>query len=145
FQQSIAHSSSQPLPDDILKQCYHQLSHRFDEQYGGFGDAPKFPIPHTLVFLLRYGHQFNDSQAIDMATQTLTQMRRGGLFEHIGYGYHRYSTDEQWLVPHFEKMLYDQALLLMAYTEAWQLTHNPLFKQTTQQIATYLLRDLQDD
>lgn len=143
FQESIQPDSSGSLPDDILSKTYTQLEQTFDSIHGGFGSAPKFPTPHTLTFLLRYGHQFDEPNAIAMTEQTLTKMRRGGLFDHVGGGFHRYSTDQKWLLPHFEKMLYDQAMHLMAYTEGWQLTGNPLFKQTVEQNTEYLTRDLQ--
>ncbi|MDZ7715942.1 MAG: thioredoxin domain-containing protein [Balneolaceae bacterium] len=96
------------------------------------------------MFLLRYWNRTNNNEALNMVEQTLTNMRHGGLFDQIGYGFHRYSTDQKWLVPHFEKMLYDQAMLIMAYTEAWQATNNNLFRQTAQEIIEYVLRDLQD-
>ena len=143
FQQSIQPTDSNPLPDNILDTAFSQLKQNFDSVHGGFGSAPKFPTPHTLVYLLRYGHQFDEPDAISMAEQTLTSMRRGGIFDHVGGGFHRYSTDPKWLLPHFEKMLYDQAMHLAAYTEAWQLTHNPLFRQTVEEITTYLFQDLQ--
>lgn len=144
FQQSIQPESSTALPDDILPKTYTRLEQTFDHDHGGFGSAPKFPTPHILTFLLRYGHQFEEKKAVEMAKITLTKMRLGGLFDHLGGGFHRYSTDPRWLLPHFEKMLYDQAMQLMAYTEGWQVTGKPLFKQTVEQIADYLIRDLQD-
>jgi len=144
FQQSIQPESSTALPDDILPKTYTRLEQTFDHDHGGFGSAPKFPTPHILTFLLRYGHQFEEKNAVEMAKITLTKMRLGGLFDHLGGGFHRYSTDPRWLLPHFEKMLYDQAMQLMAYTEGWQVTGKPLFKQTVEQIADYLIRDLQD-
>lgn len=143
FQQSIQPDTETILPEDILQQAFSQLKQNFDSIHGGFGSAPKFPTPHTLSYLLRYGHQFKELKAISMAEQTLTAMRRGGLFDHVGGGFHRYSTDAQWVLPHFEKMLYDQAMHLMAYTEAWQKTRKPLFKQTVGEITGYLFRDLQ--
>ena len=114
----------------------------FDEEWGGFSNAPKFPSPHNLMFLLRQYHHTKNDQLLHAAAKTLTQMRLGGLWDHVGFGFHRYSTDREWLLPHFEKMLYDQALLMMAYTEAWQLTQNPLFHQTVDEIAEYIERDL---
>jgi len=143
FQQSIKPDSGHDLPDDMLDKTYSQLEQTFDTAHGGFGSAPKFPTPHTLTFLLRYSDAFDSDGAKDIVTKTLTQMRRGGLFDQLGGGFHRYSTDRKWLVPHFEKMLYDQAMHLMAYTEGWQSIRNPLFKQTAEEIATYLFRDLQ--
>ena len=104
--------------------------------------SPKFPSPHNLTFLLRYWKMTSNGQALAMVEHTLTSMRLGGIFDQVGYGFHRYSTDEKWLVPHFEKMLYDQALLAIPYLEAYQVTNNPLFKQTVHEIFTYVLRDM---
>ncbi|MBN2731218.1 MAG: thioredoxin domain-containing protein [Balneolaceae bacterium] len=143
FQKSIQPDGSGTLPDDILPKAYNQLKKTFDAVHGGFGSAPKFPTPHTLIFLLRYAHTSGKEEAGKMVEKTLTAMRHGGLFDHLGGGFHRYSTDAHWLLPHFEKMLYDQAMHLMAYTEGFQLLGNPLFEQTVHDIATYLLRDLQ--
>jgi len=119
-----------------------QLTQRFDPKHGGFGEAPKFPSPHNLMFLLRQWKLTGEDRFIDMVSETLTQMRLGGIWDHIGFGFHRYSTDREWLLPHFEKMLYDQALLMMAYTECFQATQKPLFKQTVYEIADYLERNL---
>jgi len=124
--------------------AFRQLSEMFDAVNGGFGGAPKFPSPHQLLFLLRYGVLKDEPQAIDMANRTLDAMRRGGIHDHLGGGFHRYATDAGWLLPHFEKMLYDQAMLLMAYAEAWQVTHNEAFADTARDIADYLLRDMRD-
>ncbi|MFV1883589.1 MAG: thioredoxin domain-containing protein [Balneola sp.] len=119
-----------------------QFVMRFDDKYGGFGNAPKFPSPHNLMFLLRQWKQTDEQRFLDSVTETLTAMRLGGIWDHVGFGFHRYSTDREWLLPHFEKMLYDQALLMMAYTEAWQITANPLFKQTVYEIEAYVSRNL---
>ena len=127
---------------DVMRRAYHELSARFDATYGGFGARPKFPSPHTLLFLLHYWKRTGDSEALAMVEKTLERMRRGGIHDQIGFGFHRYATDSQWLVPHFEKMLYDQALLLMAYTDAYQATKNTGFATTAAEIAEYVLRDL---
>jgi hypothetical protein len=119
-----------------------QLAQRYDGEHGGFGPAPKFPSPHNLMFMLRQWKQTGEGRFLEMVTDTLGKMRLGGIWDHIGFGFHRYSTDQEWLLPHFEKMLYDQALLLMAYTEGWQATQTPLFKQTVYEIAEYVERDL---
>lgn len=119
-----------------------QLSQRYDDDHGGFGSAPKFPSPHNLSFLLRQWYATGEERFKNSVEQTLTEMRLGGIWDHIGYGFHRYSTDEKWLLPHFEKMLYDQALLLIAYTEGWQVTGNPLFKQTVFEIFEYISDNL---
>ena len=119
-----------------------QLAMRFDDEFGGFGSAPKFPSPHNLMFLLRHWKKNGEQRFLDAVTETLTAMRLGGIWDHVGFGFHRYSTDREWLLPHFEKMLYDQALLMMAYTEAWQIIENPLFKRTVFEIAEYVSREL---
>ncbi len=119
-----------------------QLAMRFDDEFGGFGSAPKFPSPHNLMFLLRHWKQNGEQRFLNAVTETLTAMRLGGIWDHVGFGFHRYSTDREWLLPHFEKMLYDQALLMMAYTEAWQITKNLLFKSTVFEIAEYASREL---
>jgi uncharacterized protein YyaL (SSP411 family) len=144
FQQSNTFEKGNSLDKTILDKAYQQFEGQFDDTYGGFGSSPKFPSPHNLMFLLRYAQHNPDSNAVAMVEQTLTKMRRGGLFDQIGLGFHRYSTDRKWLLPHFEKMLYDQAMMLLAYTEGWQLTRNTLFKETADELATYLARKLQD-
>lgn len=130
------------LGSDTLDTAFESLTLRFDERYGGFGDAPKFPTPHNLLFLFRYWKRTKKEIAIKMAEKTLQAMRLGGIFDHLGFGFHRYSTDSKWLMPHFEKMLYDQALLTIAYTEAYQITGNEDFKETAQQILEYVLRNM---
>ncbi|MDJ0626412.1 MAG: thioredoxin domain-containing protein [Candidatus Caenarcaniphilales bacterium] len=131
------------LDDNIFKSAFGDLLTRFDETYGGFGERPKFPTPHNLAFLLRYWKNTNDDKALKIVTKTLEEMSKGGIWDHIGFGFHRYSTDQQWLLPHFEKMLYDQALLAVAYTEAFQATKNELFRETAEKIFDYVLRDMQ--
>ena len=110
------------LGESTLKRAYEQLSERFDEANGGFGGAPKFPTPHNLSFLLRFWKRTGDERAPRMVEKTLQKMYRGGIYDHLGFGFHRYSTDSLWLVPQFEKMLYYQARLALAYTEADQAT-----------------------
>lgn len=127
-----------PLPDDITKQAYLNLSARFDEVEGGFGSSPKFPSAHNLIYLINQFHLTRDINSLQMAEVTLNKMRLGGIWDHVGFGFHRYSTDREWLLPHFEKMLYDQAMLLLAYAEGWSATGNPLFKQTVYEIAEYI-------
>jgi uncharacterized protein YyaL (SSP411 family) len=130
-------------PDaSLLEQAYNQIKSGFDHRYGGFEPAPKFPTPHRLLFLLRCYHRKGDTNALDMVAKTLTAMRLGGIWDHVGFGFHRYSTDSRWLLPHFEKMLYDQAMISMAYLEAYQITKNPLFAETARDIFTYVLRDM---
>ena len=127
---------------ELINKAYDQFRNGFDEEYGGFFRAPKFPSPHNLIFLMRYHHSFDNKIALDMATKTLKQMRLGGIYDHIGFGFHRYSTDRHWLVPHFEKMLYDQAMIALAYTEAYHITGEEIFAQTANEIFTYVLRDM---
>ena len=127
---------------ELINKTYDQFRNGFDEEYGGFFKAPKFPSPHNLIFLMRYHHSFDNKIALEMATKTLKQMRLGGIYDHIGFGFHRYSTDRHWLVPHFEKMLYDQAMIAMAYTEAYHITGEDIFAQTAREIFTYVLRDM---
>ncbi len=134
---------SQIIDAEWLEIAYRRLDDLFDPKYGGFGHAPKFPTPHTLLFLLRYWQRSGEAHALQMVEHTLTQMRLGGIYDQIGFGFHRYATDEAWRVPHFEKMLYDQALLTMAYTEAYQATGKPFYGETAREILTYVLRDLQ--
>lgn len=160
------------VPDagQATREALQTLTERFDPEYGGFGSDPKFPAPHNLLFLLDHagragdpdgdtngnsggdpggdprgdsGGQPNDhSRAAAMAGTTLTRMRLGGLFDHVGFGFHRYSTDAQWLLPHFEKMLSDQAMLMLAYTEGWRASKKPLFRRTVAEIASYVLDQL---
>lgn len=132
----------QELNEQLLDMAFQQLSRRFDEHDGGFGTAPKFPTPHNLLFLLRYWRKTGNENALEMVEKTLHKMRQGGIYDHVGFGFHRYSTDREWLVPHFEKMLYDQAMLLMAYTEAFQATGNIEYGKTIREIVAYVLRDL---
>jgi uncharacterized protein YyaL (SSP411 family) len=132
---------AEPEPS-LLDSAYEQLKERFDGENGGFGGAPKFPTPHNYLFLLRYFHRTGKREALEMVEQSLRAMRNGGIFDHIGYGFHRYSTDANWLVPHFEKMLYDQALMAMACLETWQAGGQPEFEQTAREIFEYVLRDM---
>jgi uncharacterized protein YyaL (SSP411 family) len=130
------------LGKDALDDAYEKFVLSFDAQNGGFGRAPKFPAPHNLLFLLRYWNRTKEKMALTMVEQTLRAMRLGGIFDQVGFGFHRYSTDAEWLVPHFEKMLYDQALLALAYTEAFQATGAGKFKVTAKEVLEYVLRDL---
>ena len=128
--------------EELLDEAFAELQGQFDETRGGFGDAPKFPMPHQIVFLLRHWRRTGEKRALMMAETTLHALRRGGIYDHLGFGFHRYSTDRQWLVPHFEKMLYDQALLILAFTEAFQATGETLFARTAREVIAYVLRDL---
>ena len=130
------------LGPGVLKKAYEQLQKSFDPEWGGFGSAPKFPTPHHLTFLLRWHKRSQDPNPGDMVEKTLKAMRNGGVFDQIGLGFHRYAVDERWLVPHFEKMLYDQALLAMAYTEAYQALRKVEYADTVREIFAYILRDM---
>ncbi len=134
-----------PPPDaGTLKDAYSQFAQRFDSRYGGFGGAPKFPSSHNLSFLLRYWKHANEAKALKMVEKTLNEMAKGGMYDHIGGGFHRYSTDSHWFIPHFEKMLYDQAMLSKTYLEAYQITKNEKYAQTAREIFDYVLRDMTD-
>lgn len=153
---TLLHSSNQILnaitESDVLRQeefepnliqeAFSQFKADFDTVYGGFGNAPKFPTPHNFYFLLRYWYNTRDKSALDIVEKTLDSMYRGGIYDHIGYGFSRYSTDRKWLVPHFEKMLYDNALLAVAYLETYQATKNPKYSQIASEIFQYVLRDM---
>ena len=132
------------LPEEVLDEAYDAFLRIFDGEHGGFGDAPRFPTPHNLIFLLRYGNRTGKGAAYSMVEKTLHAMRQGGIFDQVGWGFHRYSTDAEWFVPHFEKMLYDQALLAMAYTEAYLATGREEFARTAREVIAYVLRDLTD-
>ncbi|MCB1051304.1 MAG: thioredoxin domain-containing protein [Acidobacteria bacterium] len=133
-----------PLQASDLDEAFRALHGRFDPEFGGFGQAPKFPTAHNLCFLLRYYHLTGNPDALIMVESTLFAMRKGGIFDHVGFGFHRYSTDRQWLVPHFEKMLYDQALLLLAYAETFQITQNPFYAAVCAEIGQYVLGTMTD-
>jgi uncharacterized protein YyaL (SSP411 family) len=142
LQKAASPEPSQELDEAILHVAFDQLRDRFDDEYGGFGEEPKFPTSHNLLFLLRYWKRTRDRKALDMVEKTLQAMRYGGIYDQVGFGFHRYSTDRQWLVPHFEKMLYDQALISMAYIEAFQATGKEEYAQSANEIFDYVLRDM---
>jgi uncharacterized protein YyaL (SSP411 family) len=135
--------SGEAIGQALVNKAFEQLSGLFDNQRGGFSKAPKFPTPHNLLFLLRFWKRNQSSRALEMVEKTLQSMRLGGVFDQVGFGFHRYSTDERWLVPHFEKMLYDQALLSIAYAESFQATKKDLHKEALEEILTYVLREMQ--
>lgn len=130
---------------DLFLSAAGLLRRSFDEKWGGFGSAPKFPMPHNLIFLLRHHFFEKDQDALLTVEKTLRQMYRGGIYDHIGGGFSRYSTDEKWLVPHFEKMLYDNALLLYAYTEAFAMTGDNLYAGVSRGIIRYVRDVLTDE
>jgi hypothetical protein len=135
-------SSGYAVDPHALGAAVQALARSFDAKNGGFGAAPKFPMPTVHMLLLRSWLRDGNSEARVMVERSLAAVRSGGLFDQLGFGFHRYSTDARWLVPHFEKMLYDQALLAMAYTDAWQATGNALFKRTAEETLAYVRRDL---
>ena len=128
--------------ENLCARAVRMFSESFDNIYGGFGDAPKFPMPHNLLFLLLYAAQNDAPNVLGMVEKTLTQMRKGGIFDHVGYGFSRYSTDKFFLAPHFEKMLYDNALLIIAYASAYAVTQNQLYLDTAEKTAQYVLREM---
>jgi hypothetical protein len=130
------------LSESTLEAAFRDLAADYDEERGGFGGAPKFPLPHRAAFLLRYWKRTGTGRALEMARATLEAMRRGGIYDQLGFGFHRYSTDADWLVPHFEKMLYDQALLAEVYAQAFLATGEAGFRRTAAETADYVLRDL---
>jgi len=130
------------LTEIVFDEAFIRLLDSFDQRNAGFGTSPKFPSPHNLLFLLRYWKRKGRQQALEMVERTLQKMRLGGIFDQVGFGFHRYSTDSRWLVPHFEKMLYDQALLAIAYTEAYQATGKEEYRKTVEEIFEYVLRDM---
>ena len=128
--------------ETLLSNAIELYKQSFDETYGGFGGAPKFPAPHNLLFLMQQYSKRGDSEALKMAEVTLLQMYSGGLFDHIGYGFSRYSTDRFYLVPHFEKMLYDNALLILAYCKAYDITKKSIYKEIAEKTAYYILTEM---
>jgi uncharacterized protein YyaL (SSP411 family) len=141
---SVRQASAAGPGIEVLERAYQDLAGRFDGVHGGFGHAPKFPSPHNLLFLLRYWKRTGENRALEMVETTLRGMASGGIWDHVGFGFHRYSTDEKWFAPHFEKMMYDQALLAMAYTEAFLATGNEPHRRTAEAILDYALRDMSD-
>ena len=130
------------LAQQMIHLAAEDYESRYDPQYGGFGQAPKFPTPHNLLFLLNYYERYKKGSCLEMAEHTLLQMYRGGMFDHIGFGFCRYSTDRMFLVPHFEKMLYDNALLLMAYTQAYSITGKEVYREVVRKTAQYIQREM---
>jgi uncharacterized protein YyaL (SSP411 family) len=136
---------AQELDAEILRSAVRGLQGRFDPSWGGFGDAPKFPQPMTIEFLLREFVRVQDSDALEMAEVTLRKMARGGMYDQLGGGFARYSVDHRWLVPHFEKMLYDNAQLARVYLHAWQITGNELYRRITEETLDYVLLEMRDE
>lgn len=130
------------INDTLIEHAVEIYEKTFDSEFGGFGNAPKFPSPHNLVFLLEYYEKSGNMEALHMAEKTLLQMCRGGIFDHIAGGFSRYSTDRFFLAPHFEKMLYDNALLIMAYCKAYQVTKKRVYRETAEKTAAYILNEM---
>jgi len=141
-QAAMAAAGKEPLSKEVLTQAFQQFEESFDETYGGFAPAPKFPRSHALSLILRHWKRTGDPRALKIVEQTLRAMTAGGVYDHLGGGFHRYSTDAQWHVPHFEKMLYDQALLARTTLEAHQATGSAEYAATAREIFDYVLRDM---
>ncbi len=135
-------ATREPLAADTLRQAYLILKQSYDKENGGFGTAPKFPQPMALGFILRYFYRTQDKDALEMVDLTLDKMAKGGIYDQIGGGFHRYATDNQWLVPHFEKMLYDNALLSQVYLHAYLITGKQLYRSITEETLDYVLREM---
>ena len=142
LQEATSEAPGLSLSERDLNNALQLLTRNYDAKFGGFGDHPKFPSPHNLLFLLRMWKRSGNKELLLIVENTLRSMKLGGIFDHIGFGFHRYSTDRFWLVPHFEKMLYDQAMLAIAYTETYQATKNPFYEKTAKEIFNYVLRDM---
>ena len=130
------------LDQSVMQEAFEGFAERFEEKKGGFAIRPKFPVPPNLMFLLRHHHRTGNPRALEMVEKTLTEMQRGGIYDQVGFGIHRYSTDPDWLVPHFEKMIYDQALVTMACVETWQVTGKDHYARFAREILTYVERDM---
>ena len=141
-QEQSAPASQHALNTGVLDSAFHYFRRNYDRAHGGFGSAPKFPRPAVLNLLLRYYHRTHNEEALDMALGTLRGMAAGGMYDQLGGGFHRYSVDPIWLVPHFEKMLYDQAQLAISYLEAYQITHEPFYAAIARGIFDYVLHDM---
>ena len=135
-------TENRQINSDLIQRAVQIFEKTFDSTNGGFGNAPKFPTPHNLLFLMLYAKQNNNSNILKMAEKTLMQMRKGGIFDHIGYGFSRYSTDKHYLAPHFEKMLYDNSLLIIAYVSAYSITSYNIYLDTAEKTAEYILREM---
>ena len=143
-QLSAATSSIEPLTTEVLQEAKRAIAGQFDKGHGGVGLQPKFPQPMTYEFLLRHHARFQDPESLEMVERTLRRMAEGGIYDQIGGGFHRYSTDTYWLVPHFEKMLYDNALLVQLYLHAYQVTADPLYRRVVEETLEYVAREMTD-
>ncbi|MBN1331239.1 MAG: thioredoxin domain-containing protein [Candidatus Heimdallarchaeota archaeon] len=140
--QSTLITHGEGLTEEILEEAFKEATLLFDEIKGGIRGKPKFPTPHKWLFLLRYWYRTGNNVALSMVEKTLQEMRKGGIYDHIGFGFHRYSTDSDWLLPHFEKMLYDQALLIIAYSETYLVTKKDEYRIVVEEIISYVFRNM---
>ena len=124
--------------EDVIQKTFKSMENNYDNEYGGFGSSPKFPSFQHLIFLMNYYKRYNSNKALAMVENTLKKMYIGGIYDHVGYGFHRYSTDSLWRIPHFEKMGYDQAMAIMAYTYAYSITKNKFYRDVVYEIFTFL-------
>ena len=138
----LDNEANQVLSADVLETAYQQIARNYDAQWGGFGSAPKFPPAMMVEFLLRLHRRYGWTQPLEMVRSTLNRMMRGGLFDQIGGGFHRYSVDRYWLVPHFEKMLYDNALLIRAYLYGFQVLKDPAYRRVIEETVEYVRREM---
>jgi uncharacterized protein YyaL (SSP411 family) len=141
-QTEIEIDENDKIDESVINETIQSLKEFFDKRYGGFSRAPKFPTPHNMYFLLEYYIKTEDKKALNMVEETLKHMYKGGIFDHVGFGFARYSTDEKWLVPHFEKMLYDNALLSLIYTKTYEITGKELYKRIAEKIYTYMINNM---
>lgn len=141
-QTEIEIDENDKIDESVIKETIQSLKEFFNKRYGGFSRAPKFPTPHNMYFLLEYYIKTEDKKALNMVEETLKHMYKGGIFDHVGFGFARYSTDEKWLVPHFEKMLYDNALLSLIYTKTYEITGKELYKRIAEKIYTYMINNM---
>lgn len=142
FSEAKTKGGTAAMPDELVESGYRALRRMFDAKNGGFSHAPKFPTPHHLMFLMAYHEAHKDEEALDMVKLTLKKMYCGGIFDQAGFGFSRYSTDEHWLVPHFEKMLYDNALLLKTYAQCYAISKERIYREAADKIRTYLEREM---
>jgi len=141
---SIVEPGAVGLDETVMDTCFEQMRKNFDPSFGGFGEGPKFPRPAVFAFLLRYYKKTRNGQALEMAERTLKKMAEGGIYDHVGGGFHRYSVDGEWRVPHFEKMLYDQAQLTLSYLDLYQITRDGQYARVAREILEYVMRDMTD-
>lgn len=144
LKESMAGAPGDAPAETLLNAAFEALVRQYDVTHGGFGSGPKFPVAPNHQFLLRHHKRTGTAAALEMVETSLTAMRQGGIYDHVGHGIHRYAVDAEWLVPHFEKMLYDQALAVQAYTEAWQVTGNEKYARTAREILDYVGNRLTD-